>query len=77
LLTAVSVSGIPNQEADLAIRSVRPEQGDLVVKRLATIKMGLYASPDYLARRGTPRSGQALQTRPAALSQESWWPDTG
>ena len=23
--------------------------------------MGLYASPDYLARRGTPRSGQALQ----------------
>lgn len=61
LLTAVSVSDIPNQEADLAIRSVRPEQGDLVVKRLATIKMGLYASPDYLARRGTPRSGQALQ----------------
>lgn len=61
LLTAVSVSDIPNQEADLAIRSLRPEQGDLVVKRLATIKMGLYASPDYLARRGTPRSGQALQ----------------
>ncbi|MFQ2109904.1 LysR family transcriptional regulator [Aeromonas rivipollensis] len=61
LLTAVSVSDIPNQEADLAIRSVRPEQGDLVVKRLATIRMGLYASPDYLARRGTPRSGQALQ----------------
>lgn len=60
LLTAVSVSDIPNQEADLAIRSLRPEQGDLVVKRLATIKMGLYASPDYLARRGTPRSGQAL-----------------
>ncbi|TNI75604.1 LysR family transcriptional regulator [Aeromonas media] len=61
LLTAVSVSDIPNQEADLAIRSLRPEQGDLVVKRLATIRMGLYASPDYLARRGTPRSGQALQ----------------
>ncbi|MGE6194950.1 LysR family transcriptional regulator [Aeromonas media] len=60
LLTAVSVSDIPNQEADLAIRSLRPEQGDLVVKRLATIKMGLYASPDYLARRGTPHSGQAL-----------------
>ena len=60
LLTAVSVSDIPNQEADLAIRSLRPEQGDLVVKRPATIKMGLYASPDYLARRGTPHSGQAL-----------------
>ena len=57
LLTAVSVSDIPNQEADLAIRSVRPEQGDLVVKRLATIRMGLYASPHYLARMTPSTSG--------------------
>ena len=61
LLTAVSVSDIPNQEADLAILQRASRAGDLVVKRLATIKMGLYASPDYLARRGTPCSGQALQ----------------
>ncbi|MGK4475272.1 LysR family transcriptional regulator [Aeromonas molluscorum] len=61
LQTAVNVSDIANQEADLAIRSLRPERDELVVKRLATIKMGLYASRDYLMRRGTPRCGADLQ----------------
>mgnify|MGYP001585585003 CR=1 FL=1 len=61
LQSAVNVSDIVNQEAALAIRSLRPDRDELVVKRLAAIKMGLYASRDYLMRLGTPRCGADLQ----------------
>ncbi|HHQ4919621.1 TPA: LysR substrate-binding domain-containing protein, partial [Aeromonas hydrophila] len=60
LQTAVSVSDIAYREADLAIRGLRPDNDELVIKRLTTIEMGLYASRDYLARHGTPKSGHAL-----------------
>ena len=60
LQTAVSVSDIAYREADLAIRGLRPDNDELVIKRLTTIEMGLYASRDYLARHGTPKSGHGL-----------------
>ncbi|PTT50140.1 LysR family transcriptional regulator, partial [Aeromonas sp. HMWF014] len=52
LQTAVSVSDIAYREADLAIRGLRPDNDELVIKRLTTIEMGLYASRAYLARHG-------------------------
>ncbi|MGY3945452.1 LysR family transcriptional regulator [Aeromonas tecta] len=60
LQTAVNVSDIAYREADLAIRGLRPDNDELVIKRLTTIEMGLYASRDYLARHGTPKSGHGL-----------------
>lgn len=45
------------READIALRLSRPRQDDIVVKRLLSIELGLYASEDYVARRGMPRSG--------------------
>ena len=42
------------READVSVRLRRPEQHDLVVRRVGTVAFGLYASPDYLARRGNP-----------------------
>jgi DNA-binding transcriptional LysR family regulator len=61
LLTAVNVYDISYRNADLAIRGVRPEENTLVVKRLATIEMGLYATQDYLDRKGMPVKGTQLQ----------------
>ena len=40
------------READIAVRLKRPDQHDLVVRRVGTIAFGLYASPDYLQGRG-------------------------
>lgn len=60
LQTAVNVSDIACLEADLAIRGMRPDNDELVIKRLTTIEMGLYASHDYLARHGTPKCGLGL-----------------
>ncbi|WP_083458044.1 LysR family transcriptional regulator [Sandaracinus amylolyticus] len=46
--------------ADLAVRLVRPQQPDLIARRVGTLRFGLYASPSYLARRGVPRRASDL-----------------
>ncbi|MCJ2034979.1 LysR family transcriptional regulator [Methylobacterium sp. J-068] len=45
---------------DLAVRVGRPEAQNLIVRRIGTSRRILVASPDYLARNGTPRSRRDL-----------------
>ena len=61
LLTAVSVSDIPNQEADLAIRSVRPEQGRSRGQTARHHQDGALRLSRLPGQAGHARSGQALQ----------------
>ncbi len=56
LMLEERVLDLPMREADVAIRMKEPSQADLIRKRLMTVRMQLYASPDYLARRGTPET---------------------
>jgi len=51
---------LSRREADVAIRLARPEQGDLVMRRIGTLGFGLYAAPSYLEARGAPRSAADL-----------------
>jgi DNA-binding transcriptional LysR family regulator len=48
------------READLAIRTGGRREPSLIYRSLGTLGYGLYASPDYLARRGAPRSERDL-----------------
>lgn len=48
------------QEADIAVRMVRPTQGALLVKRVGTVKLGLFATSSYLEHHGAPRSRNDL-----------------
>ncbi|WP_020399621.1 LysR family transcriptional regulator [Kordiimonas gwangyangensis] len=41
-------------EADVAIRLHEPEQAELIQRPLATFHSHIYASPEYLDKRGTP-----------------------
>lgn len=41
-------------QADVAIRLHEPEQADLIQRPLATFHSHIYASPEYLDRKGTP-----------------------
>lgn len=59
-LTSQDVANLTRREADIAIRTVRPDAPDLIVRRLATLKTGVYASRAYLAARGTPASGDGF-----------------
>jgi DNA-binding transcriptional LysR family regulator len=61
LVAETPVVNLSRREADLAVRFVRPrEEEDLVIRRLATVRFGLYASAGYLRRHpealpGTPQ----------------------
>ncbi len=48
------------READIAIRLWPPTQPDLVQRKLMTVHFHLYASPDYVKRRGMPKSAEDL-----------------
>jgi DNA-binding transcriptional LysR family regulator len=45
---------INRREADIAIRSVRPTQPELIAKRLCTVQGHLYAAKSYLKQLGDP-----------------------
>lgn len=51
------------EQFDLALRIAwrLPDDDTLVARPLCKLQGGLYASPDYLARRGTPATPQALE----------------
>lgn len=48
------------RETDIAIRNVKPENPDLIARRLVVWPVGLYASQEYLTRKGEPQRGKAF-----------------
>lgn len=42
-------SDLKRREADIAIRSFRPTQDDLIARKLGEERIWLYGTPDYLA----------------------------
>lgn len=60
LLTGLEFADISYRSADIAIRGARPDSEELIVKRLATIEMGLYASQRYFDRLGEPKEDSGL-----------------
>ncbi|TKI04507.1 LysR family transcriptional regulator [Martelella alba] len=61
LSTAPAVVDIRRGEADIAIRSARPTDDNVIIRRLATFRLGLYAAENYVRRRGRPKPGTAFQ----------------
>ncbi len=56
LMLEERVLDLPMREADVAIRMKEPSQADLIRKRLMSVRMRLYATPEYLRANGTPQS---------------------
>jgi DNA-binding transcriptional LysR family regulator len=54
LLANVRHLSLAMREAEIAVRLTRFEQHDLVARRIGTLAHGLYASPTYLERHGSP-----------------------
>lgn len=52
LIASSALSDLSRSEADIAIRHVRPEQPDLIAKKVCDFDISLFASPDYLASIG-------------------------
>ena len=60
LMLEERVLDLPMREADVAIRMKEPSQADLIRRRLMSIRMRLYASPEYLDAKGTPERPEDL-----------------
>lgn len=60
LSTSTQVLNLAKREADIAIRTIKPDNPDLVTRRLATWPMGLYASAEYLELHGEPVPGTSF-----------------
>jgi DNA-binding transcriptional LysR family regulator len=60
VIAANDIRDILKREADIAIRHVRPEQPDLIARLVRDATGHLYASKDYIATRGAPRSTDDL-----------------
>ncbi|PAJ78572.1 LysR family transcriptional regulator [Burkholderia ubonensis] len=56
--TTTQVLNLAKREADIAIRTVKPRNPDLLARRLASWEVGLFASPDYVRRHGEPVPGE-------------------
>ncbi|ASJ70957.1 LysR family transcriptional regulator [Granulosicoccus antarcticus] len=51
IVTDVASINLHRQDADLAVRMTRPSRGNLKVRRVGTLGLGLYGSSEYLASR--------------------------
>ncbi|MGE0790232.1 MAG: LysR family transcriptional regulator [Sandaracinaceae bacterium] len=56
IVASNDVRDLLRREADIAVRHVRPDQPELVAKKIADDVAHPYATPEYLARLGDPRS---------------------
>ncbi len=56
LMMEERVLDLPMREADVAIRMKEPSQADLIRKRLMFVKIGLYATREYIAQHGAPEA---------------------
>lgn len=61
LSASTEVVNLVRRDADIAIRTVDPENPDLVARRIAQWPMGLFASTDYLARCGQPELSRGFE----------------
>lgn len=51
VMTDVATVNLHRRDADLAVRMVRPTQGNVSVRRIGTVGFGLYGSTTYMAER--------------------------
>jgi len=55
---------------DIAIQLGPLKESGLTYRRIATVTRGVYASPEYMARRGAPRSVDEFQTHDCIVTEQ-------
>ncbi|XXF10468.1 LysR family transcriptional regulator [Pseudomonas sp. D2-3] len=48
------LEALAQQEADIAVRTQRPTESDVITRRVGALQIGLYAAPELIARYGMP-----------------------
>jgi DNA-binding transcriptional LysR family regulator len=66
IITSTATAELGRREADIALRVVRPERGNLTVRRVGHMTYSVYGSRDYVARH-PPIEGEPLGGRHAIV----------
>jgi len=69
LTTTTRLLDLGRREADIAVRTIRPEQPDLIIKKLASWEVGLFATQKYIDNFGIPEPGDGFKGHRIALYQ--------
>ncbi len=69
-VTSAQIANLTRREADVAIRTLRPDAPDLIARKLAQLEVAIYASHDYVASRGEPREGEAFDGHDLVMYQQ-------
>ncbi|WP_130904932.1 LysR family transcriptional regulator [Pseudomonas sp. Sample_22] len=66
---STQILSLAKREADIAVRNTRPENPDLIARRLARWPIGLFASQDYVDAHGIPEPGSAFEGHDLVIYQ--------
>ncbi|MGE8359473.1 LysR family transcriptional regulator [Pseudomonas sp.] len=69
LHASVQMLNLNKREADIAVRNLKPENPDLIVRRVARWSSAIFASAGYVAARGIPEPGTAFSGHDLVLYQ--------
>lgn len=58
---STQIISLVKREADIAVRNTRPDNPDLIARRIARWPVGLFASQDYVEAHGEPAPGSAFE----------------
>ena len=58
---STQIISLSKREADIAVRNTRPDNPDLIARRIARWPVGLFASRDYVDAHGVPAPGSAFE----------------
>ncbi|SDU46280.1 LysR family transcriptional regulator [Pseudomonas yamanorum] len=58
---STQILSLAKREADIAVRNTRPDNPDLIARRIARWPVGLFASQAYIARHGAPQPGSLFE----------------
>jgi DNA-binding transcriptional LysR family regulator len=77
VITGAARLDIARREANLALRYVRPEKGNLISRRFTRLAFATYASKEYLSRRPVPAEGGSLRGHECVELEEEFrlWPN--
>ncbi|MCF4997429.1 LysR family transcriptional regulator [Pseudomonas syringae] len=58
---STQILSLARREADIAVRNTRPDNPDLIARRIARWPVGLFASQEYVEANGVPSPGDAFE----------------
>ncbi|AZL73881.1 LysR family transcriptional regulator [Pseudomonas oryziphila] len=72
LASGSELVNLSQRETDIAIRNLRPDNPDLVLRKLASWSLGLFASDSYVQRCGEPGEGEGFNGHELVVYEPYW-----